>query len=55
MKWMAKVINPEVFKDIDIRQDTKDFYKNFFNYDLTDEELDTILATEANASSESIY
>ena len=50
-----KVINPEVFKDIDIRQDTKDFYKNFFNYDLTDEELDTILATEANASSESIY
>ena len=55
MKWMAKVINPEVFKDIDIRQDTKDFYENFFNYDLTDEELDTILATEANASSESIY
>lgn len=55
MKWMAKVINPEEFKDIDIRQDTKDFYKKFFNYDLTDEELDTILATEANASSESIY
>ena len=55
MKWMAKVINPDVFKDIDIRQEVTDFYKNFFSYDLSDEELDTILATDANANSESIY
>jgi iron complex transport system substrate-binding protein len=54
MKWLAKVVNPEIFSDINIRQDTKDFYKSFFNYDLTDEQLDKILATDANAASESI-
>lgn len=55
MKWMAKVINPEVFSDIDIRKDVTDFYEKFFSYQLSDEELDTILATDTNADSEAIY
>lgn len=54
MKWLAKVINPEVFADINIEQEVLDFYQNFFDYDLSEEELNTILAVEANASSEPI-
>lgn len=54
MKWLAKVINPEVFADINIEQEVLDFYQNFFNYELSEEELNTILAVDANASSEPI-
>lgn len=51
MKWLAKVIRPEVFADINIRQEVLDFYQNFFQYELSEEELDTILAVEANGAS----
>lgn len=54
-KWMAKLINPEVFADIDIRQEVKDFYKNYLGYELSEEELDTILSVEANANSKQVF
>lgn len=53
-KWMAKLINPEVFKEIDIRQDTKDFYQKFFQYELSDEQLDKMLALDVNANSQQL-
>ncbi|MEL7564256.1 MAG: ABC transporter substrate-binding protein [Dehalobacterium sp.] len=36
--WLAKTIYPEYTQDIDLKQQTKDFYKEFYNYDLSDEE-----------------
>ena len=35
--WTAKTIYPDYFRDIDITAETKAFYKQFFNYDLSDE------------------
>ncbi|MCI6004471.1 MAG: ABC transporter substrate-binding protein [Blautia sp.] len=54
-KWMARVINPDIFDDFDLKQDVKDFYKDFFDYELSDEEIDTILAAEANADSVQLF
>lgn len=36
--WLAKTLYPEYTKDIDLKKETKDFYKEFYEYDLSDEE-----------------
>ena len=41
--WLAKVLYPELFKDISIEQKTREFYKRFYNYDLNADELKEIL------------
>ena len=48
IKWIAKVATPEVFNDYNIRKDIKDFYLEFFNYRLTDEQLNFILNSKVN-------
>jgi len=48
IKWIAKVANPELFNDYNIRKDIKDFYLEFFNYKLTDEQLNFILNSKVN-------
>jgi iron complex transport system substrate-binding protein len=42
--WTAKTIYPERFSDIDMTAETKAFYKEFFNYELSDELLSHILS-----------
>jgi iron complex transport system substrate-binding protein len=44
--WMAKNIYPQKFQDIDIAKETKYFYKNFFEYELKDNEVKEILNCE---------
>ena len=44
--WAAKKFNPEKFEDIDIEQETKDFYMQFYGYKLTDDETKRILNGE---------
>ena len=34
---------PELFEDFDIKAEVKTFYKDFFGYDLTDEQTQMIL------------
>ncbi|EJP75354.1 MULTISPECIES: ABC transporter substrate-binding protein [Campylobacter] len=41
--WAAKTIQPEIFADIDVKAETKAFYKKFMNYDLSDAEFGYIL------------
>lgn len=48
IKWIAKVATPEIFNDYDIRKDIKDFYLEFFNYKLSDEQLNFILNSKVN-------
>ena len=48
IKWIAKVAAPEIFNDYDIRKDIKDFYLEFFNYKLSDEQLNFILNSKVN-------
>lgn len=42
IKWLANLIYPDKF-DLDIYQETKNFYKLFYNYDLSDEEVNKLL------------
>jgi len=37
--WMAKMTYPELFKDIDINQETRDYYSKIYGITLTDEQL----------------
>lgn len=39
--WLAKTVYPEYTQNIDLKQETKEFYKEFYQYDLSDEEYDS--------------
>ena len=41
--WAAKVIYPDQYKDIDMVGATKEFYNNFYHFDLSDDEAKQIL------------
>jgi iron complex transport system substrate-binding protein len=40
--WSAKTFQPDLFPDLDLRQETRDFYQTFYGYALSDEQLDAI-------------
>lgn len=42
--WMAKVLYPEKFSDINLPALTKEFYAKFYHYDLSDSEVNSLLA-----------
>ncbi len=44
--WAAKKLNPDKFEDVDMAQVTKDFYKEFYGYELSDEDAERILNGE---------
>lgn len=48
IKWMSTVIQPEVFHDIDMKAEIERFYKEFYDYDITLEEIDSILQKTVN-------
>lgn len=41
--WAAKVIYPDDYKDIDMVSTTKEFYSNFYHFDLSDDNAKQIL------------
>ena len=41
--WAAKTIQPDLFKDVDMKVKTKEFYKEFLNHNLSDKEYGYIL------------
>jgi iron complex transport system substrate-binding protein len=43
IQWAAKTIHPELFRDFDMRAETCDFYHDFFDYTLSEAELDQML------------
>lgn len=46
IQWIAKTLHPELFKDLDIRAEARSFYRTFFNYDLSEAELDQMLQVQ---------
>lgn len=44
--WAAKMLNPDLFADVDMAAETKDFYRTFYGYDLTDDQAARILEGE---------
>lgn len=43
--WTAKVLYPDRFSDMDLKTITREFYSNFYHYNLTDDELNTIITS----------
>lgn len=39
LSWLAKVTYPEEFKDYDLNKMIREYYKTWYNYDLTDEQI----------------
>ena len=48
--WMAKQNHPALFEDIDFNQTMKDFYQEFYEYELSDEDLAEIFESEREAA-----
>lgn len=42
--WAAKTFYPEQFKDLDMVKKTQEFYKKYYNYDLSNENAERILS-----------
>jgi iron complex transport system substrate-binding protein len=43
IQWAAKTLYPDKFQSLDIAKETKEFYRLFFHYNLTDNEVREIL------------
>jgi len=41
--WTAKVLYPDDYKDINMKDATKEFYSNFYHIDLSDDDAKQIL------------
>lgn len=41
--WTAKLLYPDMFRDIDMPALTKEFYSKFYHYDLTDDDVNNLL------------
>jgi len=42
LTWLAKTIQPELFADVDMDAEIKDFYKEHYGAELTDEDVQQI-------------
>ncbi len=49
--WTATKLYPELFKDMDLKKLTRDFYAEFYHYNLTDDEMVQLL----DPGSETVY
>ena len=47
--WLAKAAYPQQFEDIDITAETKDYYKDVFGIELSDEQAESIFAPSVDA------
>lgn len=43
MEFIAKTLHPELFQDLNMVQEVKDYYAKFYNYTLTDDQANRIL------------
>jgi len=46
--WLGKVMYPDLFKSMSMEDKTKEFFKTFYNYELSAQELTQILRTDLN-------
>lgn len=44
IQWTAKRLYPERFRDLDLEAEVDRFYRRFFDYELSDEELDHVIS-----------
>ncbi|BCG57828.1 ABC transporter substrate-binding protein [Paenibacillus sp. URB8-2] len=49
IQWAAKTLHPDLFPDLNMVQETVSFYKQFLNYDLTNDEAQLIIDSKPPA------
>ena len=47
--WFAKTAYPDMFADVDLIKETREYYKDIFGIDLTDDQIKSIYNPDANA------
>ena len=47
--WFAKTAYPDMFNDVDLVKETREYYKDIFDVNLTDEQIKSIFNPDANA------
>jgi iron complex transport system substrate-binding protein len=47
IKWLGNLLYPDVFQ-YDMKKETKEFYQLFYHCDVTDEQIDQLLANSTN-------
>jgi iron complex transport system substrate-binding protein len=40
LEWLAQAVYPEIFKDYDVASDVKEYYKNLYGVELSDEQVE---------------
>lgn len=55
MEWLAQVLQPELFKELDVRADAKKFYEDFMHYNISEADMAQIFADEANKNSKPLF
>ena len=50
LKWMAQMNQPELFADVDMEEEVRAYYNEFYHVELTDEEIDQIFHPASEAS-----
>lgn len=50
LKWLAKTIQPELFADLDMDKEIRDYYKEHYGVELTDEDIQEIYNPAREAS-----
>lgn len=55
MEWLAHVLQPELFKELDVRADAKKFYEDFMHYNISEADMAQIFADEANKNSKALF
>ena len=43
MEFIAKTLHPDLFKDLNMIKEIKNYYSEFYNYNLTDDQANRIL------------
>ncbi len=41
--WMAKILHPDLFEDVDLIEEVKYYYQEFYEYELTDEQAQNVI------------
>jgi iron complex transport system substrate-binding protein len=51
LEWLAQAVYPEIFKDYDVASDVKEYYKNLYGVELSDEQVEKMYTPNRAAGS----
>jgi iron complex transport system substrate-binding protein len=51
LEWLAQAVYPEIFKDYDVASDVKEYYKNLYGVELSDEQVEKMYTANRAAGS----